>query len=495
MRMNEMLRGLKRIVAVIITAVLIVSGLYRVQELTRLKVAAAKDLKYESFFDYADEYDVLYFGTSHVMYGISPLEIWNDYGITSYNWGSPSCTIPSTYWKLINVLDYTTPKLIVIDCFRATWTYKSYNTYRLHEAFDAFPLSRNKWSAVNDLMKDQPRMEDGEMYSDEDRANILFPLSAYHTRWDELGSIDFVNKYIDTKGCEFEITVAEPIDISNTTEKTEITEEMQGVTYLRKIIEECNSRNIPVLLVYLPFPIEEYWKKESNMIQDIADEYDVQYLNFTNLDVVDYASDYADPSSHMNIAGQKKVSEFLGKYILETYNITDRRQDAISAQWNNWYQTYKEYESWVLRDQTDLASYLMLLYKSNDTIFVDMRNSSLIDNEAYYSLLSGLGEYSKDITKSTDFIIVQNGEAVVLDDFRNNGATIDTEIGEISFFNANDRFGLYVNGDEYYVGDTNEEVSLRIQVKDGDSLIDNIGFSYTVNPETLSVNVTSAERK
>lgn len=491
-----MLRMIKRIVAVTITAALIVSGLLGVQKLTRLKAAEERDLNHESFFDYADEYDVLYFGTSHVMHGINPLEIWNDYGITSYNWGSPTCTIPSIYWKLINVLDYTTPKLVVIDCFRATWTAKSYSTYRLHEAFDAFPLSRNKWLAVNDLMKDQPRMEDGEVYSDRDRANILFPLSAYHTRWDELGPIDFVNEYVDTKGCEFEITVAEPIDISNTTEKTEITGEMQGIIYLRKIIEECNSRNIPVLLVYLPFPTDEESKKESNMIQDIADEYDVQYLNFTNFDVVDYCIDYADPTSHMNIAGQKKVSAFLGNYILEKYNVPDRRQDTISAQWNNCYQAYKDYEEEFLRGQTDLASYLMLLYQSNNTVIVDIRNKSLINNEVYYKLLSGLdGEYSNDISKSTDFIIVENGEAVVLDDFRNNGATIDTKIGEISFSSVNDRFGLYVNGDEYYVSDTNEEVSLRIQVKDGDSLIDNIGFTYIVNPETFSVTVTSADRE
>ncbi len=495
MRMNEMLRIIKRIAAVTITAVLIVSGLFGVQELTRQKASLTRDLKYESFFDYADEYDVLYFGTSHVMFGINPLEIWNDYGITSYNWGSPACTIPVIYWKLINVLDYTTPKLVVVDCFRVTWTYKSYNTYKLHEAFDAFPLSRNKWLAVNDLMKNQAKMEDEEIYSDIERANILFPLSAYHTRWDQLGPIDFVNEYVDTKGCEFEIAVAEPIDISNTTEKTEITDEMQGVIYLRKIIEECNSRNIPVLLVYLPFPIDEYWKKESNMIQDIADEYGVQYLNFSNIDVVDYYTDYADTSSHMNVTGQKKVSAFLGNYILEKYDVTDRRQDTISVQWNNWYQAYKNYEDGFLRDQTDLASYLMLLYKSNDTVIVDLRNSSLIDNEVYYSLLSGLGDYSKDITKSTDFIIVQNGKAVVLDDFRENGATIDTEIGEVSFINADDRFELCVNGDQCYVGDINEEASLRIQVKNGDSLIDNIRFIYTVDPETLSVNVTSADRE
>lgn len=487
------MKVLKRLVAVLLTIMLIMVGLFSVQNITRLKSASTRDMSYKTYFDYADEYDVLYLGTSHVMYGINPLEIWNDYGITSYNWGSPTCTIPSIYWKLMNVLDYSVPKLVVVDCYRATWTCKSYNAYRLHEAFDAFPLSYTKWKAMNDLMKDQPRMQDQNIYSDRDMLNLLFPLSAYHSRWDEIEASDFAYQFVDTKGCEFEVKVGEPSEISNTTEKEEITDEMQGVIYLRKIIEECQNRNIPILLTYLPYPTDEVWKKESNMIQQIADEYGVEYINFTNTDVVNCYTDYSKPTSHLNITGQRKVSEFLGNYIIENYDIEDRRDDIIATQWNDWYSAYKNYEDSFIENQSDLKSYLMLLYKTNDVVVIDMKDSSLLDNHVYFSLITNIGEGSDEINSATDFIIVQNGKTVVLDDFRDNGVSKDTEIGTVSIYYDGGTYGLYVNGDEYYIGTLSDDVSMQIKVRNGDSIIDNVKFTYFIDSD-LNVNVLAVNR-
>lgn len=484
---------LKRLVAVMLTITLIIGGLLYIQNITRLKTSNTRDMSYKTYFDYAGEYDVLYFGTSHVMYGINPLEIWNDYGITSYNWGSPTCSIPSIYWKLMNVLDYASPKLVVVDCFRATWTYKSYNAYRLHEAFDAFPLSYTKWEAMNDLMKDQARMEDEMLYSDLDRLNLLFPLSAYHSRWDEIGANDFSHKFVDTKGCEFVTNIAEPIEISNTTEKTEITDEMQGIVYLRKIIEECQNRDISILLTFLPYPTDEIGKKESNMIQQIADEYGVEYINFTNIDVVNYYTDYADSNSHMNITGQKKVSEFLGNYIINNYDIEDKRDNMLAAQWNDWYSVYKDYEDSFLENQNNLNSYLMLLYKTNDVVVIDMKDSSILDNYVYFSLITNIGEGNNAINSATDFIIVQNSKAVVLDNFRDNGVSRDTAIGTVSIYYGEGTYVLYVNGDEYYIGTLSDDVSMQIKVWKGDSIIDNVKFTYIIDPK-LNVNVLAVNR-
>lgn len=340
----------QQIMSVLITICLLVSCLYYIQQLTRAKPVQMRDMPYCTYFDSAEDYDVLYFGTSHVVYGISPLEIWNEYGITSYNWGSPYCSLPSTYWKLRNVLDYETPQLVVVDCYLATWIQKTYGVYRMHQAFDAFPLSYTKWMAVNDLMKDEMAYV-GLTYTDSERYGILFPLYSYHTRWGDLQKEDFVDEFIDTKGYLFLLNVAEPDEISNTSEKAEITEDMAGVIYLERIIEECQERDIPLLLTYLPFPIDETSKKESNMIQDIADKYGVNYINFTNLDIVNYKTDFADPSSHTNVSGQKKVSEYLGEYILGNYEIEDRRDSAIASQWNAWYEEYKEYETRLINSQ------------------------------------------------------------------------------------------------------------------------------------------------
>ncbi|MCH5257133.1 MAG: hypothetical protein J1D87_07550 [Lachnospiraceae bacterium] len=487
-------KTIQQIMSVLVTICLLVGCLYYIQQLTRVKTALTRDMSYSAYFKYAKDYDILYFGTSHVMYGINPLEIWNEYGLTSYNWGSPTCTLPKIYWKLMNVLDYESPQLVVVDCYRTTWLHKTYNKYRMHEAFDAFPLSYTKWTAIDDLMKDEIRMEDGLFYTDLERYSILFPVCDYHSRWGELQKIDFVNEFVDTKGCEFEIDVDEPIEISNTSEKAEITENMQGVIYLERIIEECQNRNIPLLLTYLPFPTDETCKKESNVIQDIADKYGVNYVNFTNLDVVNYQIDYSDSASHMNIAGQKKVSEYLGEYICENYEIEDRRDSAIADRWNAWYKEYKEYEAGFINSQNDLDTYLMLLYDSSNDIIIDLKENALTSNNVYKDLLSGVGSGTDKINDTTDFIIVHAGKTIALDNFRENGVTKETEIGTVSLRYGDSEYSIYIDGDEYYTESINDSASIRIKATKNDNLLDDVRFKYTVDPENTSVSIVNVSR-
>ena len=484
----------QQVVSVLVTTCLLVGSLYCIHQLTKVKTATPRDMSYSTYFDYAEDYDILYFGSSLVMYGINPLEIWNEYGITSYNWANPQCTLPSTYWKLKNVLDYETPKLVVVDCFYSNYTYKTYSRYRIHEAFDAFPFSYTKWLAINDLMKDEAKMEDGLIYTDSERYSVLFPLFEYHTRWGELEKRDFVSEFVDTKGCEFEINVAEPIEISNTSEKTEITEDMVGVIYLERVIEECQNRDIPILLTYLPFPTDETWKKESNMIQDIADKYGVNYINFTNLDVVNYQTDYSDSYSHMNISGQKKVSEYLGQYILENYEIEDRRDSIIADQWNAWYEEYKQYEFGFIQSQNNLESYLMLLYNSSNDITIDLHENALISNNVYKDLLSNVGSGTDKINETTDFIIVHAGKTIVLDNFRENGVSKETEVGTISLWYGDSEYGIYINDSEYYIESIDDNTSLRIRVTKNDKVLDDVRFEYTVDSENANVNTSAVNR-
>lgn len=485
---------------IFITLVLLICGISYVDRLTRLKSSSARDLSYESYFRYADDYDVLFFGTSHVMYGVSPLDLWNDYGMVSYNWGSPTCTIPSIYWKLMNVLDYATPDLVVVDCFRAVWMDKSYSVERMHEAFDAFDLSLTKYNTVNDLM------DDSEKYTEQDKINVLFRLSAYHSRWEELQKIDFDNLFVDTKGGELEVNVAVPIEISATSEKAEITPEMEGVNYLRKIIETCQEKNIPILLTYLPYPTSEEWKKESNMVQDIADEYGIGYINFTNLDVVNYGIDCADDSSHLNISGNKKVTKYLGQYIRDNYGIEDMRNDnVLSQQWNQDYADYVQWKMDLLACQVSLSNYLMMLSDVPVDYVIDVHDKDLFYDDLYMNLLENLGVDISLIGENTDFIIVRNGGAqnTVINDFRENGSIIETEVGYVQIYYSIDRdsndkasgcYGIYVDGEEWLIGNTEEDTSMQITVKKLGKSIDNVKFVYSVNSEVAEVNVSEVNR-
>ena len=105
--------------------------------------------KYGPFFEDKKGFDVLFFGTSRVLDGITPMELWRDYGITSYNMGNNSEPLGMTKWTLDLASDVHLPKVAVFDVFYVdhavdeAWTF----SFR-HMFYDALPLSRRKIEAV-----------------------------------------------------------------------------------------------------------------------------------------------------------------------------------------------------------------------------------------------------------------------------------------------------------------------------------------------------------
>ena len=69
-----------------------------------------------TFVDKAGDCDVLLFGNSRIRDSVFPMELWNEFGITSYNLGLPGTTVQTYYWALVNALDYADPELVVVDC-------------------------------------------------------------------------------------------------------------------------------------------------------------------------------------------------------------------------------------------------------------------------------------------------------------------------------------------------------------------------------------------
>ena len=77
-----MRRKIEKAISCIITVCLTVCFL---SYLTDLMESKASEIKYADFFDQDEDFDVLFMGTSHAVLGVFPMELWNDYGIISYN--------------------------------------------------------------------------------------------------------------------------------------------------------------------------------------------------------------------------------------------------------------------------------------------------------------------------------------------------------------------------------------------------------------------------
>ncbi|MFQ9446959.1 MAG: hypothetical protein ACLR4A_06040 [Christensenellales bacterium] len=81
-----------------------------------------------------------------------------------------------------------------------------------------------------------------------------------------------------------------------------------------------------MLLVHLPYPANEQQQMDANAVAYIAEDYGLNYIDFVSMDqVADYATDCFDAHEHLNPSGARKVSDYLGRYITEHYDVADRR--------------------------------------------------------------------------------------------------------------------------------------------------------------------------
>lgn len=134
------------------------------------------------FFGEQRQFDVIFFGSSHILTAMSPMDLWNDYGITSYNFANSNERLATTFWVMKNVFDYNKPKMIVLDVglFYSNIKYEEERIDLLHDAFDCFPLSLTKIRAFNDILGDN-----------QIKYEFLFDIGKYHSRWEDLGEADF----------------------------------------------------------------------------------------------------------------------------------------------------------------------------------------------------------------------------------------------------------------------------------------------------------------
>ena len=289
--------------------------------------------KYGAFFADKQGFDVLFMGTSRVLDAVQPLEMWRDYGFTSYNMGNNSEPLEMTKHVLDLAMDTHVPKVAVIDVFYMThaideaWTYP----YR-HMFLDEIPLSRRKIEAVRATLPESEWQE------------FLMPFSLYHGRWDEIlsGSTErMIECEAYMMGAELRKGRAQRHDYVLT---DAIAEEAQpGDEALRAIAQLCREKGIEPVFVALPGHASEKEQMAMNRAGMIAQELDVPFVEMMRADVIDYETDCYDEAGHLNPDGASKASAYLGAWLKENFDLEDKRGQSAYAYWDENLKTYEAY--------------------------------------------------------------------------------------------------------------------------------------------------------
>ncbi|MBO6308548.1 MAG: hypothetical protein J6N70_06840 [Oribacterium sp.] len=264
---------LKRIFSVILILCFVSGGIYLGNRVTERTVSRQKYIK---FFSEQKEYDVLFYGSSHVLSGIQPMEIWDKYGITSYNLAGHAASLGMSYWVLRESLRYHKPKLAVLDIYDMyAFDQPFMDVSFMHYSLDAYPLDRLKVEAVRDLLRGRSTGE---------KTELLFPFSVYHSRWNEVTeqslkesfSDDYFNPYY---GSEARYGVAVPMDIDRVP-ALDVTEGSDGADdYIRGFVKVCEDAGVQVCFMRVPYPASVENQRAENRVMKLAEELGIEVID------------------------------------------------------------------------------------------------------------------------------------------------------------------------------------------------------------------------
>ena len=370
--------------------------------------------KYDAFYNAtksatgSESLDVLFLGSSHTIDAFSPMELWKDYGITSYNLGQHSEYLPVTYWQLKNTLQYNKPKVVVLDLFvvgaSTKVPYESPDDLSyVHDSLDRMPLSLTKVQAVFDLIPE-----------DASKAEFLCDFIMYHNRFNALTENDFAIVSTTNMGAESRVgvTYMDPLHLID--ESNIYIPETTGMDYLDKIVNLCKENDIEVVFTYLPFSADATAQSCGNGMQQVADSYHVNYINFLKEDVVDYRTDFAD-TSHVNPSGMRKVTGFIGNYLSTNYTLSDRRTDSNYVSWYNDYNAYLTEKLNTLINTSDTYPYLMLLNDESLNYTLEISGASnFLSNSQVQALIenlggTGSGNWNTILENGENYLLVKDG--------------------------------------------------------------------------------------
>lgn len=308
----------------------------------------------EEYYNSNKDHDVIFLGDCEVFSNISPVTLWEQYGITSYIRGSAQQLIWQSYYLLEETLTYEKPELVVFNVLAMKYDEPQ------NEAYNRMTIDGMKWS------KSKINAIRASMTEEENFIDYVFPILRYHSRWSELGKEDF--KYMLNKDplshngylMRADIKPVGKIPKGRILPDYEFGE--NSYKYLDKITQLCKDNDVELILIKSP-SVYPYWYEEwDEQMVDYAKVHNLTYINFLDLaaDIgIDYQTDTFDGGLHLNLSGAEKFTEYFGKILSEDFALENRKDEVELARL--WNEMSKHYE-WMREDQLyELATYGKLI--------------------------------------------------------------------------------------------------------------------------------------
>lgn len=332
--------------------------------------------------------DVVVLGSSHAFVNINPMVLFKEYGITAYDACGGNAPMWNSYYNLVEVLKYQTPKVVVLEGYGLVNDYE----YISHEgvispamiAYNVFGL-RPSLNKLEDIRASVPK---------EDLENNILEYKQYHSRYANLNRDDFLGDYSQSQSFDggmghvvYTEAVPQTPFVIEKPNNNETTTDLQSTVipakqkkYYEKIIELCKEKNIQLFVFIAPY---SYYSNEHDAIfteaAGIAAANGVGFINGNYLydEIgIDWEKDFED-QSHMNYVGNEKLSKYLGDALIKFYGVENHLADN-STKYDDWKNAVRVYDNrsfgWSLKSK--------LYYEMNE--YIDEINKLPEDFDVYF---------------------------------------------------------------------------------------------------------------
>ncbi|MDO4475318.1 MAG: hypothetical protein Q4B59_00850 [Lachnospiraceae bacterium] len=284
-------------------------------------------VNYKHFYEQeAGSTDVLFLGSSKMGMNIDGETLWTRYGLTSYDLWAGYQTFWSTYDFLTEAIRVSKPRVAVLDV--SAFSYGSDYSTGHKKILNTFGLKMGP-------AKLQAVLHSCEA---EELSDYLLEFPLFHERYANLTETDFkepaihfnmgYNSRYGRKDIAYDLSGLEDLSMRAPDEKE--------LYYLQKIIDLCKEEEIELLLIKTQSPT---WSKEKglyNFTRWFAGENDVPYLDLNELqEETGFTSqDFMPDAVHLNMYGGRKNAEYLGRYILENFQVDTEKTETLQDKWN-----------------------------------------------------------------------------------------------------------------------------------------------------------------
>lgn len=293
----------------------------------------------EEYYRERMPHDVLMVGDCEVYESFSPVDLWRGFGITSYIRGSAQQLVWQSYYLLEDALKYEKPKVVVFNVQALVHSGPQKEEYN-RMTLDGMRWSGTKLAAVRASMLPEEKLLD-----------YVFPVLRYHSRITQLSQEDIdyyaCHKKVSHNGYYMRVDTAPYAEGVWFEEKPDdCTFGSMPMEYLDRMRRLCESEGIHLVLVKAPSVSPVWYDEYEGQVARYADKYGLPYLNYLKLleeTGIDYDTDTYDMGLHMNLSGAKKMTAYLGRFLVSEYGLEGHAgEEDVRREWEGKERFYDE---------------------------------------------------------------------------------------------------------------------------------------------------------